>query len=90
MSPIFFAIAENLDVLVNSTLLSMAATVRTDSDRTVVIATLETLEDMLKGLKGTLFCLADKPMESLAVSLQDIFEQKVIVSFTSIHIAMDM
>ena len=69
--------SDDVEVLVNSTLLSMAATVRTDYDRTVVLATLESLEDLLKSLKESSFPLENKPLESLVTSLQDIFEQKV-------------
>ncbi|KAL5466681.1 hypothetical protein EMCRGX_G030825 [Ephydatia muelleri] len=66
----------NLDVLVNTTLLSMAAVVRTDTDRTVVIATLETLESLLKFLKGVSFIMERNPLDSLSVSIQDVLELK--------------
>lgn len=71
----YFALA-NLDVLVNTTLLSMAAVVRTDTDRTVVIATLETLESLLKFLKGVSFIMERNPLDSLSVSIQDVLELK--------------
>ena len=66
-----------LEGLINSTLVSLAATVRTDSERSVVIATLETLEDFLKSVKTLSFPMAGKALESLVVSVQDILEQKV-------------
>lgn len=55
----------------------MAAVVRTDADRTVVIATLEALESLLKFLKGVPFIMEHNPLESLSVSLQDVLELKV-------------
>ena len=71
---------DNLEVLINSTLLSFAATVRTDCDRSVVIATLETLEDLFKGLREVgPFPIQDKPLSSLLVSVQDVFNNKVCV-----------
>ena len=54
----------------------MAAVLRTDDDRTVVITTLEALEQLLKFLKGVPFTLERNPLESLSVSLQDILELK--------------
>ncbi len=75
--PIPLFLSDNIEYLVNSTLLSMAATVRTDTDRSVVLATLESLEDLVKALKSASFRLAEEPLESLAVSIQDILEQKV-------------
>ena len=42
---------EELEYLVNSTVLSLAAIARTDSDRNVVGTTLETLESLFKSIK---------------------------------------
>jgi len=67
----------DLEILINSTLVSLAATARTDSDRTVVAATLETLEDLFRSLKSTPFPLTEKALESLMVSIQDLLECKV-------------
>lgn len=67
----------DLEILINCTLVSLAATVRTDPDRTVVIATLESTDDLLRSLKSTSFVLTGKALESLMVSLQDILECKV-------------
>lgn len=66
-----------MDVLVNNTLGSMAATVRTDSDRSVVTATLEAVEDLLKALRPLSFPMQDRVLSSLVVSVQDILEDKV-------------
>ncbi len=75
---------EDLEYLLNSTFLSFAATVRTDCDRSVVIATLEMLEDLLKSLKVfSPFPLTEKPLSSLLVSLHDIFNNKV---YTVLHV----
>ncbi len=69
---------DNLDILLNSTLLSFAAVVRTDCDRSVVIATLETLEDLLKALrKDGPFQLQERGLTSLLVSVQDLLNNKV-------------
>ena len=66
-----------MDVLVNNTLGSMAATVRTDSDRSVVTATLEAVEDLLKALEPLSFPMQERVLSSLVVSVQDILEDKV-------------
>lgn len=70
----------NMDVLVNNTLGSMAATVRTDSDRSVVTATLEAVEDLLKALRPLSFPMQDRVLSSLVVSVQDILEDKVKIT----------
>ena len=70
-------IPANMDVLVNNTLGSMAATVRADSDRSVVTATLEAVEDLLKTLRPLSFPMQDRVLSSLVVSVQDILEDKV-------------
>ena len=67
----------DLEILINSTIVSLAATVRTDPDRTVVIATLESTDDLFRSLKSTSFVLTEKALESLMVSIQDILECKV-------------
>ena len=67
----------NMDVLVNNTLGSMAATVRTDLDRSVVTATLEAVEDLLKALRPLSFPMQERVLSSLVVSVQDILEDKV-------------
>lgn len=68
-----------MDILLNNTLGSMAATVRTDSDRSVVTATLEAVEDLLKSLCSLSFPMQDRVLTSLVVSVQDIMEDKVCV-----------
>ena len=70
----------NMDVLVNNTLGSMAATVRTDSDRSVVTATLEAVEDLLKALQPLSFPMQDRVLSSLVVSVQDILDDKVRIT----------
>ena len=72
-----FEHAANIDVLLNNTLGSMAATVRTDSDRSVVTATLEAIEDLLKSLRPLSFPMQERVLSSLVVSVQDILEDKV-------------
>lgn len=69
--------SDDLDYLINNTLGSMAATVRTDCDQTVVGATLEALEDLLKSLKTPPFPMQERVISSLMVSVQDIVEYKV-------------
>ena len=61
----------------NNTLGSMAATVRTDSDRSVVTAMLEAVEDLLKALEPLSFPMQERVLSSLVVSVQDILEDKV-------------
>ncbi len=70
----------NTNFLLNSTLLNFAAVIRTDCDRSVVIATLETVEDLLKALREVgPFPLEERGLSSLLVSLQDVFNNKVCV-----------
>ena len=76
-SPSPLSLPANMDVLVNNTLGSMAATVRTDSDRSVVTATLEAVEDLLKALQPLSFPMQERVLSSLVVSVQDILEDKV-------------
>ena len=57
----------------------MSATVRTDCDQSVVGATLEALEDLLKSLKTPPFPMQERVVSSLMVSVQDIVEYKVHV-----------
>ena len=56
---------------------NMAAGVKTDVDRTVVMATLETLEELLKALRGGWFKMGSKALEGLVVSIDDILANKV-------------
>ena len=71
----------NIQALVNSTLASFAATVRTDMDRGVVSTALEMLEDLLKFLRPFSFPLQERVTDSLVVSVQDVFEKKVYAGF---------
>lgn len=66
-----------MESLVNSTLSSFAAVIRTDSDKTVVVATLETLEDILKPLHKLSFPVKEPAVTSLMTSIQDVMENKV-------------
>ena len=61
----------------NSTLASFAAIIKTDSDKTVVVTTLETLEDNLKALRKLSFTISEEAGDSLSVAVQDILENKV-------------
>lgn len=49
-----------LEYLVNGSILSLSATARTDSDRSVVGTTLEVLESLLKSLKVPLLTSKEK------------------------------
>ena len=66
-----------LDKLMNATLLDMSAGARTDSDPMVVVTTLENLEKMLKAMNGRSLILEEKVVESLLVTIDDIFNNKV-------------
>ena len=68
---------DSLHVQTNLLIGSLAATVRTDAERYVAIATLETLEDLLRCLRELSFPLAEAPLESLLVSVHDVLEMKV-------------
>lgn len=61
----------------NSALSSFAAVVRTDGDKTVVVSTLETLDEILKPLKTMNFSVNDKEVANLMTSIQDILDNKV-------------
>ena len=74
LSPVF---PENVHYLVNSTLSSFAAVVRTDGDKTVVVSTLETLEEILKPLKILGYVIQEKEVSNLMVSIQDVLDNKV-------------
>ena len=56
---------------------NMAAGVRTDIDRAVVMATLEALEELLKALRGGWFEMDTKTLEGLVVSIEDVLANKV-------------
>ena len=64
-------------MFVNVIMNNMAAGVKTDMDRMVVMATLETLEELLKALKGGWFEMETKALEGLVVSIDDILANKV-------------
>ena len=66
-----------LDKLMNATLLDMSAGARTDVDSSVVVATLENLEKMLKALHGSGFIIEERVVESLLVTVDDILGNKV-------------
>ncbi len=74
-------VSENVCYLVSSALSSFAAVVRTDADKTVVVSTLETLEDMLKYLKSLNFPINDKEVSSLMTSIQDVLDNKASTPF---------
>ena len=59
----------------------MSASARTDADPTVVVATLESIEVILKGLKNHVgVALEQKCVESLLVTIEDVLGNKVGVS----------
>lgn len=68
---------DNVGYLVNSTLTGFAAIVKTDDDKTVVVTTLETLDDVLRALKKLSFLITEETADSLLVAVQDILENKV-------------
>lgn len=61
----------------NSTLASLAAIIKTDAEKTVVVATLESVEDALKALKTVSFPLSEDTLDSIMVAIQDTLENKV-------------
>ena len=69
----------SLNMLINFTLNNMSASARTDSVSTVVLATLESIEIVLKGLKGRGCVLEHAVVESLVVTVEDILNNKVVV-----------
>lgn len=63
--------------LVNTTLANFAAMIKTDSDKTVVVATLESLDDLLKALKKLSLPMTEETLDGLIVAVQDILDNKV-------------
>ena len=61
----------------NVTLSSFAAVVKTDGDKTVVVATLEVLEDVIKSMKDLSFSMREETLESLMVAIQDTLDNNV-------------
>ena len=64
-------------MLINFTLNNMSASARTDSVSSVVLATLDSIETVLKGLKGRECVLERTVVESLVVTVEDILNNKV-------------
>lgn len=64
-------------MFINLILNNMAAGVKTDMDRTVVMATLEAMEELLKAVRGGWFEMERKVMEGLMVSIEDVLTNKV-------------
>jgi len=81
-----FFFPENIHYLVSSTLSSFAAIVRTDGDKTVVVSTLETLEEILKPLKTLNFLIGEKEVSNLMVSIQDVLDNKVKGGKLLVHV----
>lgn len=69
----------SLNMLINSTLNNISASARTDSVSTVVLATLDSIETVLKGLKGRGCVLEQTVVESLVVTVEDVLNNKVSV-----------
>ena len=67
----------SLNILINSTLANMSASARTDSDPLVTVATLESIELVLKSLRGREFPIEGKIWASLLVTIDDILNNKV-------------
>ena len=70
-------ILDALDGLINSTLLSMSAGARTENDSSVVLATLESIERILKSLHGRGFVVQERVIGSVLVTVEDILSNKV-------------
>ncbi|XP_019849477.1 PREDICTED: importin-4-like [Amphimedon queenslandica] len=66
----------SLNILINSTLANMSASARTDSDPLVTVATLESIELVLKSLRGREFPIEGKVWASLLVTIDDILNNK--------------
>jgi len=71
------SLPDNVSFLVNSTLANFAAIVKTENDKTVVVSTLETLDEVLKALKKLSFQMSEEAASSLMVAVQDVLENKV-------------
>ena len=56
---------------------NFAAMIKTDSDKTVVVATLESLDDLLKALKKLSLEVTEETLDGLIVAVQDILDNKV-------------
>jgi hypothetical protein len=67
---------DSLDILINSTLRNMSASARTDGDATVVVATLESMEMVLKGLKNGRCPIELSTIESILVTVEDLLNNK--------------
>ena len=59
------------------TLSSFSAIVKTDIDKTVVVATLEAMQELLKELKKLSFVMKDETMDAVSAAIQDILESNV-------------
>lgn len=59
------------------TLSSFSAIIKTDIDKTVVVATLETLEELLKALKRLSYPMKEETMDAIVIAIQDILENNV-------------
>lgn len=67
---------EEVGILVNSTLANFAAMVKTDCEKTVVVTTLEALDDVLKSLRKLSFPMKEETLDGLMVAVQDVLENK--------------
>lgn len=67
----------SLNILINSSLTNMSASARTDADSLVTVATLESIETVLKSLRGRGFPIESKVAESLLVTIDDLLNNKV-------------
>lgn len=55
----------------------MSAGARTDAESSVVLATLDAMETLLKALRGRGLVIESRVVESLIVTVQDILANKV-------------
>jgi hypothetical protein len=68
---------EDVGFLVNNTLANFAAMIKTDSDKTVVVAILETLDDILKHFKKLSLPLKEEALDGLMTAVQDVLGNAV-------------
>ena len=66
-----------MNILINLSLSNMSASARTDADSLVTVAMLESIETVLKSLRGHGFPIESKVAESLLVTIDDLLNNKV-------------
>ena len=59
---------------------NFSAIVKMDVEKTVVVTTLETLEELLKTLKSLSPPVTEETLDGLVVAVQDVLENKVLAT----------